>query len=195
MKIGNVAEIGLKVLSIYLVMGFLAFLPVAVGLIKMDNQMRQTHGEEPSFARSVIAPGVLAVEITAVAYLAFALILFFKARKIGQFFVNQPEEEVSLAGPVSSDVLALAFRCLGVYALISWVPPLVQNLAKSIVTASQYPNQVPLLYAFSWITLVTSVIGSLIGLLLVLRTNVVIRLANFSRTDSPRSTETKEPTM
>jgi len=195
MKSRNVAEIALKMLSVYLVLSFLEFLPSGFMLIQADSQIRRTQGENPSLAHSLMSPGVFAVEIMSVAFLTFALILFVKARNIGRFFVADPEEAVSLNGPISSDVLAMAFRCLGVYALVTWVPVLAQSLAKAIVTASQYPDPVPWLYTFSWITIIPPVIGSLIGLLLVLRTNVVIRLAKLSRADSPRSLEAKESPM
>lgn len=164
----------LKVLSVYLLIQFLVFLPSILTIAELDQQRR-------SVMDSSFSPAVAVYSITAVAYLVVAMVLFFKARKIGLLFAEHPDEELCLTGVVSDDVLALFFRCLGVYALVTWVPSLVQSFSKAVITIVRSPEPVPWVYTFFWMQIVTPLTGCVLGLLLLLRTQAIIRLSNTSR--------------
>lgn len=188
MKTSHVAAIALKVLSVYVVMSLLAFLSASLALVRVDSQMRRTHADNPALAQS-LSPLVIVIVVTVLAYAIVAAVLFFKARSLGRRFTVDPEEEVSLAGPVSRDVLALAFRCLGLYALVTWVPQLTQLLTNTILAIARAPDPVPWMYHFTWISLVTPLTGSLVGLLLLWRTHWFTRLTDNSRQRSSEKTE------
>ena len=174
MKTSSIAAVALKVLSVYLVLQFLAFLPALVTIAKLKSS--EDSVEDGSFNLSLIV-----YAITAVAYLAVAMVLFCKAPKIGLHFAGRPDEDLLLSNPLSDEVLALAFRCLGVYALITWAPSLLESLSKAVITVVRSPEPVSWIYTFFWMNLVTPFTGCVIGLLLVFRTETILRIGSLSR--------------
>lgn len=174
MKTSSIASVALKVLAVYLVLQFLAFLPSVLTIANLRSSERSVMDSSLNLSLIVYA-------ITAVFYLVFAMLLFRKAHKIGPLFANDPDEELSLSGALSAGVLALTFRCLGAYALITWLPPLVLSISRAVITIVRSPEPVPWEYTFFWMQVVTPLTGCVVGILLLLRTEAIIRLGKFSR--------------
>lgn len=177
MKTESVATIALKVLAVYVVLSLLAFLPSALALVQMWNQARALPQQHSASSPSLL-PSVIASAITVLAYGMLAIVLFFKTHRISRYVTAGAEEEFTLSGPRSREVLTLAFRCLGIYALVTWLPQLAQSITKAMITIAQSPEPVPWLYRFLWVSLVTPLVGSLVGVLLLFRPEAIVRLTD-----------------
>ncbi len=187
MKTRDAAAIGLKILAVYVFFQFLMMLPTGLGMFQMSNSFCESGGTETSWIRqyAVMAGWFLVV---AIANLALSACAFLGANRLARFFVSDPKDTVSLAGPVSDGFLTAAFQCLGVYALATWTPNLVQTVIRCTIYGTWTDPQTPFLRRFydGWSGLVSPCVGVVIGLLLILRARGLVRLIRLAR---PMSSE------
>jgi len=187
------AAITLKVLGVYVFLQFLGMLPTALSLFTMDYRMGTGAGGATTFADGLLLASVY-LGVTSLVYLAFACILFFGAGRLSRLFVETPETDISLSGPVSAEVLTLAFRCLGVYAVVTWFPPLVQMICKCCVDGTWTAPQIPFLRRFysNWSFLISPTVGSLVGILLIFKAKGLVRLIQLARPMAKERVEAEE---
>lgn len=179
----------LKILALYLFIQFVSVLPTLIGSLQMFIPLIK---EDP-WSRPTLV--VLCFGTVIVLYLGAAFWLFRRAGRLSRHFVDSPEDQVFLSGDVSKDLLKLAFQCLGVYAIITWVPQLLQHLCRCAIYSSwevDKDNQLPLLERFynSWSILIAPTIGTVLGLLLIFRAKGLLRLIQLSRPMYREQTET-----
>jgi hypothetical protein len=190
MKTREFAEIVLKILAVYVLFVFLTALPANLA----SAQMWMEFGKRDDMAGSAIASpfAALAVGIIPLAYLAFAAVLFFGARKLAGLFVRNSEDQVSFAGPVSNDLLAFAFRCLGVYALVTWAPPFLEVLTRTIIYNRLQAEDATFLRRFYdiWSLLISSSTGTLLGILLLFTPKGLLRLIRYSHPAARKENDT-----
>ena len=186
MKTRDVATIGLKILAVFLFFQFLKLLPTGLGMLQMGTSIRESGVGESAEIKgyALMTGGGLVI---AIAYLSLSALVFFRANRLARYFVADPEDSVVLGGPVSDPFLTAAFQCLGVYALIIWMPGLIANVVRCILYGTWTDPQTPLLLRFyeSWPGLVSPSVGVVIGLLLLFKARGLLRLIRLSRPMSP----------
>jgi len=180
MKTRDFAEMVIKILAVYVLFVFLTSLPANLASLQMWMELGKRDATEGSAINSLFPP--LALGIMPVAYLVFAAVLFFGARKLSCVFVRNPEDQVSFAGPVSNDVLTLAFRCLGVYAVVTWAPPFLEMLTRTIIYSHWQTEDAAFVRRFydNWSVLISSTTGTLLGILLIFNAKGFLRLIRLS---------------
>jgi hypothetical protein len=195
MRIREVVAIGLKLMAVYVVFQFVMMLPAAIGMYQAGSRM-PTSGGAADFGGRLFLWLAVYCAVLSVAYLGFACILFLAAGKLSLWFVTDPDDQVTLSGQVSTPLLTAAFQCMGVYALVTWAPSLIQTLIRTIVYGTWYADQVPFLKRFydNWSVLISPTMGCIIGLLLIFRAKGLLRLIQRSRPmyREPEETETKQ---
>ncbi|MCC6145141.1 MAG: hypothetical protein IT368_15145 [Candidatus Hydrogenedentes bacterium] len=178
--------IALKILGVYVFLQFLMMLPTGLGVFQMSNAMGDSEGTEAGHVRqfALMAEWFL---IVAAVYLTLAVGTFVGAHRLARFFVADPEDRVTLGGPVSDQLLAVAFQCLGVYALVTWTPGLVQTIVRCTIYGTWVDPQTPFLRRFydNGSGLVSPSVGVVMGLLLIFRGKGLLRLIRLARPMSP----------
>jgi hypothetical protein len=186
MKIRDVAVIALKILGVYVFLQFLTMLPTGLGVFQMSNALGESDGSEAGHMRQFVLMAEWFL-LVAVVYLTLAIGTFVGARRLARFFVPDAEDRVTMAGPVSEQLLAVAFQCLGVYALVTWTPSLVQTIVRCTIYGTWVDPQTPFLRRFydNGSGLVSPSVGVVIGLLLIFRAKGLLRLIRLARPMSP----------
>lgn len=181
MNTKSVALICLKVLAIYLFIQFIALLPASLSMLKMGS----AYGADGSCeTRMIFAPIVICFLAMPALYLAAGLYMLLRTEKIACYLVRDTVDEIHVSGKISDSVMTLAFQCLGIYALITWLPDFVQTLCRTILHDSwTMPLSKPLAQRFyeNWSTLITPTIGTILGLLLLFKVSGLVRLIKLSR--------------
>lgn len=186
MKTQEVASIAMKILAVYVFLQFLTMLPTGLGMFQMSHSLRENGGTEAEPMRQFAMMAALFLFV-AIIYLILALAAFLGAHRFARFFVSDPEDHVTLGGPVSDHLLTAAFQCLGVYALVSWTPTLVQTIIRCVIYGTWTVPQTPFLRRFydNWADLISPSVGVVIGLLLIFRSRGLLRLIRLARPMSP----------
>jgi len=192
MKSRVLAAMVLKILAVYLFFQFLTVLPAGLDLFQMIHPSLDNRGVETSAVRFyALMTGLFLV--VAIAYLAISVVVFRGANRLARLFISDPEDTVALDGPVSDGFLTGAFQCLGVYALISWMPDLFQTGIQCAIYGTWTDPQTPFLLRFydGWSNLISPFLGVVIGMLLIFRPKGLLRLILLSRpmSSAPVTTE------
>ena len=177
MKTREFAEIVIKILAVYVLFAFLTSIPAIISVWEVCARMERSDGM--AGLGSSLTVLAVAAGMTPFAYLVFAGVLFFGARKLSCLFIRNSEDQVSFAGPVSNDVLTFAFRCLGVYAVVTWGPDFIQALTRVIIYSRVQAEDAVFLRRFndsSWSTLISPTLGTLLGFLLIFKAQGILRL-------------------
>ena len=180
MKTREFAEIVIKILAVYVLFVFLTSIPVTMSMLEMCARMGR--GDVMAGPGSNLTFLTVAVGMMPFAYLVFAGVLFWGARKLSCLFVQNSEGQISFSGPVSNDVLTFAFRCLGVYAVVTWGPDFIQKLTRIIIYSRLQTENTVFLRRFydSESTLISSTLGTLLGLFLIFKATGLLRLIRLS---------------
>ena len=182
MKTRDVAAVGLKILAVYVFFQFLMMLPSGLRMFQMSNTFRDIEGTETAGTReyAVMAGWFVVVGI---AYLTVSVSAFLGADRLARFFVSDSQDSVTLAGPVSDHFRTAAFQCLGVYALITWTPSLVQTIVRCTIYGTWSDPQSPFLLRLydGWSALISPLVGALVGLLLIFRARGLVSLTRLAR--------------
>jgi len=182
MKTQDIAAVALKILGVYVFLQFVAMLPTGFGLLQVSKSFREVGATDSGGIRQyAILAGCFLV--TAAVYLALALFAFLRANRLAKLFVPSPEDQVSLSGPVSDPLLTMSFQCLGVYALVTWAPSLVQTIIRCTIYGTLFDPHIPFLRRFydNWSNLISPSVGVMAGLLLIFRAKGLLRLIRLSR--------------
>jgi hypothetical protein len=186
MKTRDLAAVGLKILAVYIFFQFLMMLPTGLGMFQMSHSLRDSGGTDSTSMRqyALMAGWFLVV---AIAYLALSVGAFLGASRLARFFVSDPDDSVTLAGPASDGFLTAAFQCLGVYAIITWAPDLIQTVVRCTIYGTWTDPQIPFLRRFydNGSGLISPSVGVVIGLLLIFRARGLFRLIRLARPMSP----------
>ena len=185
MKRIEFASISLKVLGIYSLFEFLATLPTAFSL----NPYREIFGSmDPEFGPLLagsIASMQAAITSSCFIYLILSIVLLTQSEKLARWFVRTDDTEVDgkADAPERDSAGRFVIQLMGVYALIFWLPNLVQTLTRTIIFGSWQVPQIPPLQRFydNGSLLIEPVFGTLLGLFLVFRSNGVTRILNLAR--------------
>jgi predicted Na+-dependent transporter len=168
MKTREFVTIGLKIMAVYVFFQVLMLLPLTLSQLYQTLSLDMKTGR-PENLHVHISMALASYFLVIFVELVFAVSTFFSAHWLARFFVADQEDHVTLAGPVSEQLLTAAFQCLGVYALTNWTPELVHLLFCYVFTG------------LSWFMLISPAVGVLIGLLLLFKAKGLLRLIRFSR--------------
>jgi hypothetical protein len=121
--------------------------------------------------------------VLSVAYVGFASVLFLGAARLSRRIVPDPDDDTTLSGQVSLPFHTAAFQCMGIYALSTWFPHLMQSLVRCVIYGTWTDPETPFVRRFydNWSGLVSPVMGVIVGLLLVFRAKGLVRLIQLAR--------------
>lgn len=180
------ATIALKILAVYLFLEFLALLPTGLGILQIYDSFdgADSLGIDAQSGYGWMLAWTL---IGLCLYLAVAVGLFTGASRIARWFVDRPDGPVPVPDTVPDVWLAAAFPCLGIYALITWLPDLVQLLVRCTLYGTWQSPQIPFLQRFydNGSMLISPSIGVLLGLVLLFRAKGLLKLIQWARPMSP----------
>lgn len=189
MKARNLVTILLKLMAFYVFMQFLLMLPSSlqgVMAVRHAAAIYSTGGSE-----SVLSSVFWFLFMTSIIYLVFSVGLFLQAQRLSCLFAGNDDEATIPSGVWPEHLQAWAFRCFGIYALVTWGPKLVETLFRTIIYGSWQLDQVPFLQRVyeNWSVLISPLAGVVFGLLLIFRANGLVRLIQLSRPLSRQSVE------
>jgi hypothetical protein len=191
MNVRATATVILKVLGIYIFLQFLTVLPMALTLIRVNTNMLLGQPDYEMSRMSIFTPMGLYIAFMSVFYLGSAWVFIFRAKSLSRFFAEDLPEECNLASAGSDPVLTLAFQCLGLYAIVTWAPQFVQTLVRTLNYGAWSDPQTPFSMRFyqNGSVLISPIVGTVIGLLLLFKGRGLLRLIKLSRTMAPEKVE------
>ncbi|MDR2850271.1 MAG: hypothetical protein LBW77_07015 [Verrucomicrobiota bacterium] len=187
MKARELVAVILRLFAFYLFLQFLLLCPQVLAGMASMRSMSSVETVVPA-QTAYLAGGLLA-------YLPFAALLFVKADRLSRPFVRDTGEAVTVSGKISGDVQTCAFRCLGLYALIIWMPVFVRVLCIAVSNGTLQTDQAPFSFLMQQIYknglyLIAPAIGVLIGSGLVFKAQC---LMHFIQPASPEPEPEAEP--
>lgn len=188
MKTRALVTILLKLMAFYVFMQFLLMLPSSFQCLLASRKASVSGVESPIAALSSYFSFLSALSLL---YLVFSLGLFFAAQRMSRLIVGDCDEDVILSGTRPDEAQTWVFRCLGVYALTTWCPNLVQTLCRTIIYGTWQLDEVPFVERFydNWSILIGPAVGVVLGLLLIFKAKGLMRLIQLSRPMSRQRTE------
>ena len=151
----------IRLFAFYLIFQFLMILPQLAAII----------AKAPPFAPDGImdetGPMHAALSLIVFMLLAYAslpVLILVKADKLSRFLVKNDAKEIALPVAPASHLLACAYRCLGIYAIIIWAPGLIGTILQNFIYALHPDNATfqELLFGI-WPELISPVAGMFIG--------------------------------
>ena len=181
MKASQLVSIVIKLLALYVLFQYVVTFPTTLTALLSLNRFANNNPTE--MAAVVLYLPIYCAFIISLAYIPLSLILYFNAEKIAKRFVNHSDEVIAISGNVSNSFEEFAVRCFGIYALVVWVPEIVQAFFRTIIYGTWQDDQIPFLQRFyqNWSILISPTIGVVLGLLLVFKAKGLLRLVQLSR--------------
>ncbi len=181
----------LKILGIYVFLQFLNVLPMVISLLQVNTDILLGHPDPMASRMGISTPMGFYLALMSVIYLGSASMLMFKSRYLAGLFTYGLPDEGHVSGIGSDHVLTLSFQCIGLYAVVTWLPQFLQTLCRTLIYRTWTDPQVPLSMRFyeNWSVLIGPLMGTLIGILLIFKLAGLLRLIKLAR---PMALENKK---
>ena len=152
----------IRLFAFYLIFLFLLTLPQWAGIIAKAPLFAPDGTMEE--AELMYSAARFQMFFMFLAYVPLPVLMFIKADKLSRFLVKDDAKEIALPAAPASHLLACAYRCLGIYAIITWAPGLIQTILQNFIYAMQLYDATfqGRLFAI-WPELISPVAGTFIG--------------------------------